>query len=240
MALPQSADEWIDWKVEVAQMKRTSRVFIADRNLLFRRGLSTLFSSDPAFKVAGEADDRSLVVAGLEEQRPNVLAIDASLLEGADGPSFGALVRRTVPGLRILVLAQRDSESSMAAAVTIGAKGLILKSTAPAEMIAALRNVAFEEGGMNASGLLPEFQALKSQLPVNQSSSPLTAREQEVVKLLAEGKTVRMVSKDLALSIKTVEAHKLNLMRKLDIHDRASLIAYANRSGLSTTLSNCN
>ncbi len=221
----------------MGQAKRTSRVLIAGENLLFRRGLSALFANDPAFNVIGEGTDAGSVLSQLRDLRPNVLVIDAALLEGGEAAPLGRAIRQAYPGLLTLVLASRDTGQDIAAAISVGAKGFMLKGSTPAKLIAALHKVAFQEGGMNLSGLLPEFQALSTQMPVRSYASMLTAREQEVIKLLAEGKTVRSISKDLSLSMKTVDAHKLNLMRKLDIHDRASLVAYANRSGLVPSMS---
>lgn len=229
MAPAQPADRWFDWKVSMGPTKHIARILIAERNLLFRRGLSALFAGDPSFSVAGEASAASDVIAQILSQQPNVLVIEAALLnESRD--RLGAALRQAQPGISVLVLAQEDDEQSMAAAISVGAKGFTLKSAGSRQLMAALQTVAFQEGAMNISGLLPEFEALARHTPTNKNI--LTAREQEVVKLLAEGRTVRSVANELSLSMKTIEAHKLNLMRKLDIHDRASLVAYASRSGM--------
>ncbi len=216
----------------MAQTKRISRILIADENPFFRSGLRALFSADASLTVVGEASDASAVIMQIRDLRPNALVISADLLRHYEASGIGQSIRKVMPELLTLVLAQDDSAENLSAAVTCGAKGLVLKSTKPADLTMALRNVAFQEGGMNWSGLLPDFDALAKHTPATVSNSVLTAREQEVVRLLAEGKTVRMVAQDLRLSMKTIEAHKLNLMRKLDIHDRASLVAYANRQGL--------
>lgn len=217
--------------------KRISRILVADENILFRRGLVALFSSEPSLYVAGEARTPSEVVQKIQELQPEALVIDAALLPAGSATELTAAIRQAQPRLATLVIAQQDTEGSIQAATSCGARGVILKGSAPAEILAAVRSVAFREGAMNVSGLLPEFQALAKQTPRTLSGPQLTAREREVARLLAEGKTVRTVAGELALSMKTVEAHKLNLMRKLDIHDRATLVAYAQSAGIAPEVS---
>ena len=213
----------------MGQTKRISRIVIAEPNVFFRRGLETLFASDTALRIAGDASSGDQVVSKVRELKPDCLVLDVAFLRN---PELALAIRQAQPGLLILVLANHDNEDNLAAAISCGARGLILKSASSQQLLAALRNVTFDEGGMNHSGLLPEFRALAKQTSAPTTTTLLTAREQEVMSLLAEGKTVRTVAGDLSLSMKTVEAHKLNLMRKLDIHNRASLVEYAVRHGM--------
>jgi DNA-binding NarL/FixJ family response regulator len=117
-----------------------------------------------------------------------------------------------------------------------GARGYMIKTAPPAQLIAGIRQAAaFEDRDPRGlSRQAPDLKALAETERTYSRTSPLTAREQEVTTLLAEGRTVREVAAELNLSIKTIEAHKLNLMRKLDIHNRASLVDYAVRAGLIT------
>jgi DNA-binding NarL/FixJ family response regulator len=111
----------------------------------------------------------------------------------------------------------------------------MLKSSNPDQLIAAVRRVANSSDDGNPVGLsrlIPDLQALAESNRGNKRGPVLTAREQEVMKLLAEGRTVREVALELSLSVKTIEAHKLNLMRKLDIHNRANLVEYAIHTGV--------
>ena len=218
----------------MAQTRRTGSILIAEENPLFRRGLKALFASDPGFNVVGETSDATQTLQQIRELRPRAMVIGADLLLQYGNSRLATSIRQAMPELLILVLANENSEESVAAAVTCGAKGLLLKSAKPADFVAALRNILLQEDGTNWPGLLPDFQALAEHTSPERNTV-LTAREQEVVRLLAEGKTVRTVAHDLSLSAKTIEAHKLNLMRKLDIHDRVSLVAYANRNGMVTT-----
>ena len=109
----------------------------------------------------------------------------------------------------------------------------MLKNSSPAQFVKAFRQLVSESGSDAAvSATIPDLRALAERTPPSVRPHLLTIREQEVVKLLAEGRTVKEVAHDLSLSIKTVEAHKLNLMRKLNIHNRSSLIEYAVREGM--------
>jgi two-component system response regulator NreC len=134
----------------------------------------------------------------------------------------------------MLFLAQTDTPENLELAVESGARAMMVKTTASARILAGVRQVAFSDD-QNVKGLsqiVPDLRALAATNENYSRGAVLTPREQEVTRLLAEGRTVREVAAELTLSVKTVEAHKLNLMRKLDIHNRASLVEYAVQKGL--------
>jgi two-component system response regulator NreC len=109
----------------------------------------------------------------------------------------------------------------------------MLKNSTPPQLLAGIRQIASaDDAAGTLSRIVPDLQALAASSQAYIRGPVLTAREQEVVRLLAEGHTVREVASELLLSVKTVEAHKLNLMRKLDIHNRATLVEYAVRNGI--------
>lgn len=220
---------------ELRTNKRTSRVVIAEANVLFRQGLKALFAGDTSIQVIGEAADVLVAVNQVESLRPDVLVLSAALVATDSQNEFSLALRRAYNNVQVLLVDDGQTEGSMALSIALGARHLVQKNSGPAHLMAALRTVAFGDAPLNSSGMLPDLQALDLQTAPQRVSAALTMREQEVVRLLAEGKTVRAVAHDLSLSAKTIEAHKLNLMRKLDIHDRASLVAYANRSGLVAT-----
>lgn len=148
-------------------------------------------------------------------------------------------IRQTQPSTSLLCLTRQDGEHELETAVGAGAQGYIRRDTSPADMIAAIQQVAWHAGDLNPNGIsrvVPDLQALAKNSDRFHKGTGLTGREKEVVRLLAEGKTVRQVASDLSLSMKTIEAHKLNLMRKLDIHNRASLVEYAVRNGMSAAV----
>ena len=136
--------------------------------------------------------------------------------------------------MAILFLTQTDNAQHLDLAVAAGGRGYMLKDSTPPQLVAGIRQVAFsdEHNNRGLSRIVPDLRALEGSNQPYSRPTVLTAREQEVARLLAEGRTVREVSLELGLSVKTIEAHKLNLMRKLDIHNRASLVEYAVQKGL--------
>lgn len=230
----ESVDEFRVTETRTLNQDRSSiRVLIADRNLLFRRGLRTVLSNEPDFTLLDDAADSAEVLAKVQSENPNVLAISLDLLR-PEADHFGYWLRKTNPGVAILVLAANDSSENLQQSIEAGAKGYMLKDSSPAQFVNAFRQLACENGsdGAEVSATIPDLRALAERTPAAVRPHLLTTREQEVVKLLAEGRTVKEVAHDLSLSIKTVEAHKLNLMRKLNIHNRSSLIEYAVREGM--------
>jgi len=206
---------------------------IADRNLLFRRGLRTLLSAESDFRIVEEASDATETLAKVRLTTPDVLVMDLSLIEEAGRQTAFAL-RHAHPAMAILFLTESDGPEQLDFAVAAGGRGYMLKDSTPQQLTAGIRQVAFSDDQNNRglSRIVPDLRALADTNESYSRTTALTPREQEVARLLAEGRTVREVSAELALSVKTVEAHKLNLMRKLDIHNRASLVEYAIQKGL--------
>ena len=219
---------------------------IADGNLLFRRGLRTLLSAESDLEVIEEASDAAealeKVRAATPEQAtqdrviPDLVIMDLALLDGpGQQAAFG--IRQAQPNVALLFLTNEDGPEQLERAVNAGARGYMLKNSPPAQLLAGIRQIAFtdDQNPRGLSKIVPDLRALASSNDGFPRGAVLTTREQEVMRLLAEGRTVREVAAELSLSIKTVEAHKLNLMRKLDIHNRASLVEYAMQKGLIPT-----
>ena len=207
---------------------------IADSSLFFRRGLRALLASESDFEVVDEGASAQEVLAKLPLLRPDILIMDVALLGTADSKTAFAL-RQSHPLLSILFLTLSDSTPQLELALAAGGQGYMLKTSDSSSLLAGVRQVAFNDDS-NSRGLskiVPELQALASPNEKQRTSSVLTAREQEVVRMLADGLTVRELASELGLSVKTVEAHKLNLMRKLDIHNRVNLVRYAVQHGLA-------
>jgi two-component system response regulator NreC len=180
-----------------------------------------------------EASDASEAIAKMRLAQPDVLVMDLALIE-ADGQQAAFALRQAHPSTAILFLTPEDEPEHLRIAVTAGARAYMLKDSTPAQLVGAVRQVANSTDDGNPTGLsqiMPDLQALAESNQGYTRANVLTAREQEVMKLLAEGRTVREVASELSLSVKTIEAHKLNLMRKLDIHNRASLVEYAIQTG---------
>ena len=212
--------------------KRVSQILIADGNALFRRGLRTLLAAENDFEVLDEAADVEEALAKVRLLSPNVLLMDLGLLHSRQDAAFS--IRQARPQTAVLFLTQEDAPEQLALAIAAGARGYMLKNSTAAQLVAGVRQIAFADNqeARGLSKIAPDLQALAASNNGYPRGSVLTSREQEVMRLLAEGRTVREVASELSLSVKTVEAHKLNLMRKLDIHNRTSLVEYAVQRGL--------
>ena len=217
----------------MVRAKRINHILVADGNVLFRRGLRTLLTAESDFRVVEEASDATEALAKVKLTSPDVLVMDLALIEEAGKPAAFA-IRQFNPQMAILFLTQTDNPEQLELAVAAGARGYMLKNSTPQQLVAGIRQIAFsnDQNDRGLSRIVPDLQALAETNEKQSRVAALTPREQEVARLLAEGRTVREVSSELALSVKTVEAHKLNLMRKLDIHNRASLVEYAVQKGL--------
>jgi DNA-binding NarL/FixJ family response regulator len=163
----------------------------------------------------------------------DVVVMDLALLQG-DNQQAAFAIRKAQPQVALLFLTMEDGPEQLDRAVKAGARGYMLKNSPPAQLLAGIRQIAVsdDQNPQVLSKIVPDLRALAISNERYPRLGVLTTRELEVMRLLAEGRTLREVASKLSLSIKTVEAHNLNLMRKLDIHNRASLGAYAIKKGL--------
>lgn len=204
------------------QPPRAYKVLIADSESLFRKGLRTILSSQPDLSVVGDACSFKDALELAQAHSPDALAVHSALLGDipAERPAAVREYSKTFP---LLVLTEEGDVHLHEAC----RPDCVDRSADPEALLAAIRLRAYrfrqDEGAGMAEGLhaLAESTGRIPQIP------GLTLRETEVLRLITEQLTAREIAEELGLSIKTVEAHKLNLMRKLGIHDRASLIRYA-------------
>ena len=218
-------------EIALTRAKRIHKVMLADSHSLFRRGLKTIISAETDLEVVAESAGMEEALAVAKLLSPDTMVMNLDLLDGADEQTIMAL-RQIAGSTGLLFLTAEDSPENLEKAVAAGARGYMLKNSSPAQLMVGIRQVAQpDENARGLSLFTPDLKAL-AESSSYQRASVLTLREQEVMRLLAEGRTVREVAAELSLSIKTIEAHKLNLMRKLDIHNRTSLIESAVRMGL--------
>jgi two-component system response regulator NreC len=205
------------------------RILLTDDHTLFRQGIKTLISAEPDMEVVGEASNGGDAVTKAAETRPDVILMDIGM-SGLSSFEAARQIRRNRPETKILFLTMYDDEDYLVECMEVGAGGYVLKDSPAAQLLSAIRDV--NRGGSYLSPrmlsqLVDDFRSrIKSahRLP---RFATLTTREKEVLKLLAEGNSVKEIACNLKLSVKTVEAHKFNLMRKLDIHNKAQLVQYA-------------
>jgi two-component system, NarL family, response regulator NreC len=205
-----------------------TRVLITDDHTLFRQGIRTLLSAEPDLEVVGEAANAAEAVTLARQLRPDLVLMDIGM-EGMSSFEATRQIRKDRPDTRILFLSMYDDEDYLAECMEIGAGGYVLKDSPVDQLLTAIREV--HRGGSFLSPRLLTRLVDGFRLHGGSGRQPrfgtLTKREREILKLLAEGKSVKDIATSFELSVKTVEAHKFNLMRKLDIHNKAQLVQYA-------------
>src|SRR5579871_411392 len=205
------------------------RVLLTDDHTLFRQGIRTLLAGEPDLEIVGEASDAAEAVALARQVRPDIVLMDIGMT-GMSSFEATRQIRKERPETQVIFLSMYDDEDYLAESVEIGASGYILKESPADQLITAIREV--HRGGhflspRLLSRLVDGFRE-HGKSPTRQTRlGTLTKREREVTKLLAEGKSVKEVAANFDLSVKTIEAHKFNLMRKLNIHNKAQLVQYA-------------
>ena len=198
---------------------------IVDDHIVTREGLRRILESESDLQVVGEAADANAAIEQVRDLHPNVVLMGI-------GMSFEAAhtMQTESPSSRLIFLSMYEDEEYLLRCLDVGASGYILKDAPPAKLIGAVRDVYQGRKYLSPQvlgKLVDDFRA-RSQAPRGQArGANLTPREREVVKMIAEGNSVREIALLLGLSIKTVEAHKFNLMHKLDIHNKAQLVTYA-------------
>lgn len=203
------------------------RLLICDDHTLFREGIKAILRTDPSIEVVGEAADGKQAIHFALTLRPDVVLMDVSM-PAMIGYEAIRNIARADRKIRILVLTMYDDEEIISLCLNAGAAGYILKDAPAAQLIEAIHTL--QEGGnylspTAARKVVNHFVA--GVAPQETKYDTLSGREREVLKLLAEGLIVKEIATVLNLSVKTVDAHKYNLMRKLDIHNKTELIKYA-------------
>ena len=203
------------------------RILICDDHALFREGIKALLAHEPSFEVVGEATDGREAVTMAATLRPDIILMDIAMPD-LSGYEATRRIKQANKAARVLILTMYDDEDIIARCLDAGASGYVLKDTPAMQLIYAIQTV--RKGGKYLS---PEVmkkvvnQYVSGAVRAETRYDRLSGREREILKLLADGLSVKEVASRLDLSVKTVDVHKYNLMRKLDIHDRAELIKYA-------------
>jgi DNA-binding NarL/FixJ family response regulator len=204
------------------------RCLLADDHELVRYGVRRLLEDAPDFVVVAEAGDASEALKIALERRPDLVLLDIGM-PGMSSFEACKLIQEHCPGTRVVFLTMHEERDYVQLALRSGASGYLLKDTPTPVLLRALRDV---RRGQHSWSPSIQKQMQSQSTPVSGGHVPmrrsaLTLREREVMKLLAEGLTVRQAASSLGVSVKTVEAHKFNLMRKLDIHNKAQLVTVA-------------
>jgi DNA-binding NarL/FixJ family response regulator len=199
---------------------------VADDHTLLREGVRRLLEEAADFAVVGEAADASQALKLVIEHRPDIVLLDISM-PGMSSFEAANLIEEHCVGTRIVFVTMHEDREYLMQALQAGARGYLLKDTPGPLLLQALRNVHRGERSLSPRVLRQLEEDGEERGGPDRTT--LTPREREVMKLLAEGHTVREAAGKLGVSFKTVEAHKFNLMRKLDIHNKAQLVTVAIR-----------
>ncbi|HVW84305.1 MAG TPA: response regulator transcription factor [Bryobacteraceae bacterium] len=210
------------------------RILLADDHTIMRSGLRLLLERQPGFEVVGEAADGREAVELAEKLSPEVIVIDVAMprLNGLDATQQ---ITAKNQGIAVVVLSMHSDESYVARALKAGARGYLLKDSAEADLITAIRAVHAGKAFFSpeVSRLLAEdFLRQMHEKGVEDSYELLTMREREVLHLLAEGKSNKETASILNLSLKTVETHRSNILEKLHLRGTPELVLYAVRKGV--------
>lgn len=210
-------------------------IVLADDHHVVRQGLRAVLEAEPGFRVVGEAGDGLEAVRLVERLAPHVLVVDL-MMPGLGGLEATRQVSQRMPGTRIVVLSMHASEAYVLAAIRHGAAGYVLKDSTAADLVEAVREVAAGRRYLSPplSKRAIEAYAEKAKGTPPDLYGTLTTREREVLHLVAEGHTSAEIAARLGLSPRTVETHRGNLLRKLDLHSHADLVRFALRRGLLT------
>ncbi|MEW5828216.1 MAG: response regulator transcription factor [Chloroflexota bacterium] len=204
------------------------RILLADDHTILRNGIRSLLEDEHDMEVVGEAEDGRAAVSLACQLQPDVVIMDIAmpLLNGLEATRQ---IKREAPQVKVLILTMHDNEEYIRQVLGAGAMGYILKDAAARELISAIRSVQRGEAILSPAVtrlVIEDYLRWGGPRPQEDNDS-LSPREREVLQLIAEGYTNKQMAGILSLSIKTVQAHRTNLMQKLGLHDRGELIKYA-------------
>ncbi len=207
------------------------RILIADDHGVIRAGLRALLSGVPDLDVVGEASDGEEVLRLAPQLCPDIVLLDMSM-PGLSGIEITRELRRGLPDLRVLILTIHEDIGLMREAVRAGAAGYIIKRAVDSELMNAIYTVSRGDLYVHPSMTRALLRGMLPRSDDDSPSTPLTPRELEVLRLIAQGNSNRQIGEILNLSVRTVDTHRANLMSKLGLRDRAELVKYANQHGL--------
>jgi DNA-binding NarL/FixJ family response regulator len=211
------------------------RVVVADDHPLIREAVGHLIKGAPEFELVGEVANGKECLARVQELRPDILVLDIAMPE-MNGEQVTRELRHRFPELKIVALSGYTDRQFVRAMIKAGAKAYVVKAASGRELIQALRAVASGENYLSpevtgAVMTLWEDTAPSAGVPLQ---SELGRREKEVLKLIAEGHRSAVIATQMGIAVATVEAHRRNILRKLQLHSAADLTRYALRHGMIT------
>ena len=205
------------------------RILVADDHEVVRKGLIAILEQQPAWQVCGEACNGREAVEKAKQLMPDVMVMDVSM-RGLNGLEATRKIVKANPATKVLILTLEDSSQLVRDVLDAGARGFLLKSDSGSELVAAVDALLRGKTYFTSRVAALVLDGYLRGTPFSGVRSLLTAREREVVQLLAEGSSTKEVAGVLGLSVKTAETHRSNIMRKLQLHSVSSLVLYAVRN----------
>lgn len=207
------------------------RILVVDDHEVVRRGLCGLLEAQTGWQICGEAANGREAVEKAERLKPDIVVLDISMPK-LNGLEAARRIRKVAPKIGVLILTMHDSQQVVRDVLDAGAMGYVLKSDAGRDLVAAVDALCQHRTFFTSKVARMVLDGyLRSHLRPSQGKAavrdPLTAREREVLQLIAEGKSTKQVAEELGMSVKTAETHRTNIMRKLDLHSVGELIRYA-------------
>jgi two-component system response regulator NreC len=211
----------------------TIRLLLVDDHQIVRAGLRMLFAAEPEVEIIGEASSGEEAVASIETLTPDVVLMDVAM-PGMGGIEATRRIKASQPKVAVLALTMHEDEEYFFEMLAAGASGYVPKRAAPDDLMSAIRIV--KQGDVyiypSLARLLVKDFLHRSEASAPETREELTPREQEVLTFIAEGNSNREIAEALVISIKTVDRHRENIMRKLQLHNRVELVKYAIEKGL--------
>jgi DNA-binding NarL/FixJ family response regulator len=215
-------------------MNKPHRIVIAEDHRILREGLRSLLSSNPDLEVVGEAENGREAIGRAEELKPNLILMDLSMPK-MDGLDAIAEIKNRCPDTKVLVLTVHKAEEYVYASLKAGADGYLLKDATQSELMLAVENVLGNKPYISpgiSGRLVAAYLEGRKPLESDSSLGLLTQRERQILKLIGEGHRNKDIADYLCISLKTVEKHRANLMKKLDLHTAGDLTVFAMEKGL--------
>jgi len=215
-------------------MQKNIKIALAEDHTILREGLKSLLSSNPQFDIIGEAADGREAVRCVEKLGPDLILMDLSMPR-MSGMEAIREIKNRFPQTRIIALTVHKTDEYLHTTLQAGADGYVLKDATHDELVMAIKNVMKGKSYLSpgvSEKVIEGYLEGKETAGQDSPWETISPREREVLKLIAEGYKNKEIADDLCISLKTVEKHRANLMKKLDLHNAAALTVYAMQKGL--------
>ncbi len=213
-------------------MTETIRVLIADDHAIVREGLRGLIATEPGLVLVAEASDGQEAVTKALEAHPDVVLLDL-VMPHMDGLQAMNQIRQALPETRFLILTSFSDDARVFATIRSGAMGYLLKDSSPQDLLKAIREVYRGQAFLNAAIAHKLIRKMDHRNDQKSMKETLTSREQEVLRLMAEGLSNQAIADSLAINERTVRTHVSSILSKLDLQSRTQAVLYALREGLA-------